>query len=75
VARLELPDFQSIRPLRFTPDGSRVVFWAEDQRTVSIVELRELRRKLADMDLDWDWPAARRGRGSAAPAAAGHHAR
>lgn len=56
VGRLELPDFQLIHPWCFSPDGSRVICWSEDQLVVCMVELGGLRRELKRLGLDWDWP-------------------
>ena len=57
LARLERPDQQALKELSFSPDGSRLVGTTNDPPSVQVIDLRAIRRGLAEMGLDWDAPA------------------
>jgi tetratricopeptide (TPR) repeat protein len=43
--------------VQFSPDGSRMIITINEPPSVQIVDLRRIRRRLAEMGLDWDAPA------------------
>jgi WD40 repeat protein len=57
VARLELPDSRQVAGLGFSPDGGLL---AVTYRTnsIRIWDLKDLRRRLKNLDLDWDEPSS-----------------
>jgi serine/threonine protein kinase/WD40 repeat protein len=57
LAKLERPDLYSLQWLRFSPDGSRLVGTTNEPPSSQVIDLRAIRRELANMDLDWDAPA------------------
>jgi tetratricopeptide (TPR) repeat protein len=67
IARLEMSDYQIVRPLHFSLDGSRVVCLSEDLRLLAILELGGLRAELKRLNLDWDWPELAPGRDEPIP--------
>ncbi len=54
LVRLEGPDHNRVFPSRFSPDGTKLVTYGIDQRTLHVWDLRALRRELAAFGLDWD---------------------
>jgi WD40 repeat protein len=57
VARLELPDLSRLRPCGLSPDGATLLVAAVERRVLYAIDLRSVRRELAELGLDWDWPA------------------
>jgi eukaryotic-like serine/threonine-protein kinase len=57
LARLESPDASASGSTTFTPDGTRLVFSANQGPAVHVWDLRAIRKRLAAMGLDWDAPA------------------
>jgi tetratricopeptide (TPR) repeat protein len=57
VAELELPDSRQVAGLGFSPDGGLL---AVTYRTnsIRIWDLKDLRRRLKNLDLDWDEPSS-----------------
>ena len=59
-ATLELRDGWPIHGLSFNPDGSRLAMGGELTKEFCIWNLREIRERLASLNLDWDQPAISR---------------
>jgi serine/threonine protein kinase/WD40 repeat protein len=57
LARLERPDQQRRGWVAFSPDSSRIVMTSNDPPSTQVIDLRAIRRRLADMRLDWEAPA------------------
>jgi tetratricopeptide (TPR) repeat protein len=55
-ARLEVPVQSRLYPQCFTPDGARLITWAQDALALQIWDLRAIGQQLADIGLDWDLP-------------------
>jgi serine/threonine protein kinase/WD40 repeat protein len=56
-ARLEDPNQDHARWIRFSPDGTQLVTTTEcGAGSIHVWDLREIRQRLAEMDLDWDLP-------------------
>jgi WD40 repeat protein len=53
IARLVTPDPQPIYTLRFSADGSCLAA-GRDNQVVTVWNLRQIRKQLADIGLDWD---------------------
>ncbi len=56
LARLECPDLSVVWPV-FSPDGARLVITTQAGPAVHVLDLRTIRRQLAEMGLDWEAPA------------------
>jgi Flp pilus assembly protein TadD len=56
LARLEQSDSVRSGWMDFSPDGSKLLVTWNDKPYISIWDLAELRRRLAQMGLDWDAP-------------------
>jgi serine/threonine protein kinase/WD40 repeat protein len=56
LARLGGPVHTPVRPLCFSPDGTRLVALAVETRTLVEWDLRALRQDLQALGLDWDAP-------------------
>ncbi len=57
LARLEQPDLQGPLWFEFSPDGSRLVYTIHEPPSNPVIDLRAIRRRLAEMGLDWHAPA------------------
>ena len=57
LARFERPDPQNVTSLAFSADGSRLVGTIGVPHSTFVIDLRLIRRRLAEMGLDWDAPA------------------
>ncbi len=57
LARLERPDQQRRGWVAFSPDSSRIVMTSYEPPSTQVIDLRAIRRRLADMTLDWEAPA------------------
>ncbi len=57
LARFERPDLQPTSWSRFSSDGSRLLAVVNEPPSVQVIDLRPIRRRLAEMGLDWDAPA------------------
>jgi serine/threonine protein kinase/WD40 repeat protein len=55
VARLELPDSRGVTSLGFSPDGDLLAM-AYNTASIRIWNLKDLRQRLAALELDWDEP-------------------
>jgi serine/threonine protein kinase len=53
VLRLEAPEQTRLRPLCFTPDGTRLIAVGTDTRALHVWDLQALRNGLAELGLDW----------------------
>ena len=56
VAGLESPDSCSVMCATFSPDGLRLAVITNDGPAVHVWDLREIRKRLAEIGLDWDAP-------------------
>jgi hypothetical protein len=56
LARLEAPDHNRLIPKFFTPDGTRLVAYGFETRTLHVWDLRLIRKELVRLGLDWDAP-------------------
>jgi serine/threonine protein kinase/WD40 repeat protein len=56
VVRLTGPEPLWYDPASFTPDGTRLIAAARDQRSICIWDLRAIRGQLREIGLDWDGP-------------------
>jgi eukaryotic-like serine/threonine-protein kinase len=54
VARFSGPD--SMVPLQFTPDGTRLIVSCTGSKGLAVWDLRLIRQQLKAMNLDWEWP-------------------
>jgi WD40 repeat protein/tetratricopeptide (TPR) repeat protein len=54
LVRIDPPD-GSLRPMTFTPDGTRLLEPCD--AGLRVWDLRRIRHQLAEYGLDWDWPA------------------
>jgi hypothetical protein len=52
----EVPVQSRLYPQCFTPDGARLITWAQDALALQIWDLRAIGQQLADIGLDWDLP-------------------
>jgi eukaryotic-like serine/threonine-protein kinase len=57
LARLERPDPQREKWVAFSPDCSRLVTTTDEPPSARVIDLRAIRRGLAELGLDWDAPA------------------
>jgi serine/threonine protein kinase/WD40 repeat protein/tetratricopeptide (TPR) repeat protein len=57
LARFEPPDIDGISWMDFAPDGSRLVVAYHYAKHIKVWNLREIRRRLAELGLDWNAPA------------------
>ncbi len=57
LARLEQPDLQDPLWCEFSPDGSRLVYTIHEPSSNAVIDLRAIRRRLAEIGLDWHAPA------------------
>src|SRR5262249_3650648 len=53
LAMRETPEQGRAGAAAFSPDGPRLVLPSRDQMTVYVWDLRELRKRLRELDLDW----------------------
>jgi WD40 repeat protein len=53
LAVLENPEQGRAGAAAFSPDGTRLVLSSRDHTTVDVWDLRELRKRLRELDLDW----------------------
>jgi serine/threonine protein kinase/WD40 repeat protein len=57
VARLTLPEPLQYAPAAFTPDGAKLIATGVGGPYLYVVDLRAVRRQLAELRLDWEGPA------------------
>ena len=56
LARLERPDPQAASWFTFSPDNARLFATTNDPPSTQVIDLRAIRRGLAEIGLDWDAP-------------------
>jgi eukaryotic-like serine/threonine-protein kinase len=56
VARLTAPEQTRLRPLCFSPDGTRLITWGLETSALHVFDLRAIREQLNELGLDWDAP-------------------
>jgi len=56
LARFELPNGESVGGMHFSPDGTRLAVRGILTREMFVLNLRDIRTRLATLKLDWDRP-------------------
>jgi serine/threonine protein kinase/WD40 repeat protein/tetratricopeptide (TPR) repeat protein len=54
--RLEAPEQTRLAPQCFTPDGTQLIAYGVESRSLYVWDLRLIRKQLDEMGLDWDAP-------------------